>query len=168
MTAILFARDEAANLNTIRSGDWISDERFPAKVADFILTNDLKGNMYNHFNWGGYLIWRLAPARKVFVDGRCLSEEVDWQAYAISLAYAGRDPAVPVWKQLLQRYDVRYIIIPPMFSSGRPMPLANELMKSDDWVLVFSDVNSMLFVRNIVENAEVIRNYSLPKKLLYR
>lgn len=168
LVAIIFARDEATNLNNIQSGDWIQDERFPVKAADFILANGLKGNMYNHFNWGGYLIWRLAPERKVFVDGRCLNEEVDWQAYAISLAYAGREPAAPLWKQLLQRYDVRYIIIPPMFSSGRPLPLANELMKSEDWALVVSDVNSMLFVRNTLENAETIRNHSLPKKILYR
>lgn len=168
LIALVFARDEVANLKNLRSGHWIDEERFPVRAADFIAAHNLTGNMFNHFDWGGYLLWRLAPERKVFVDGRCLNEEVDWQAYAISLAYAGKGRAFPEWKRFLRQYDIRYVVIPPMFSSGRIFPLANELMKSADWTLVLSDFNSLVFVRNGADNAEIIRNYSLPKMILYR
>ncbi|MFZ2197659.1 MAG: hypothetical protein WAV13_08010, partial [Thermodesulfovibrionales bacterium] len=52
------------DLEPIKTGEWVDSRKFPVRAADFILQNDLKGNMYNFFNWGGYLIWRLAPERK--------------------------------------------------------------------------------------------------------
>ncbi|HVS39651.1 MAG TPA: hypothetical protein VMS17_29105, partial [Gemmataceae bacterium] len=33
-------------------------ERFPAGAADFVLKQGFSGPIYNHLNWGGYLIWR--------------------------------------------------------------------------------------------------------------
>ena len=44
-------------------------EKFPARAADYVEDHDLEGPLYNHFDWGGYLIWRL-PHLKVAIDGR--------------------------------------------------------------------------------------------------
>lgn len=35
------------------------EQRFPAKAVDFIIENRLSGPLFNNFDWGGYLIWRL-------------------------------------------------------------------------------------------------------------
>ena len=43
--------------------------RFPAKAADYVAEHDYAGRVYNHFDWGGYLIWRL-PKLQVAIDGR--------------------------------------------------------------------------------------------------
>jgi len=43
--------------------------RFPAKAADYVAEHGYKGRLYNHFDWGGYLIWRL-PELQVSIDGR--------------------------------------------------------------------------------------------------
>ncbi len=45
-------------------------KHFPVAAADFIATAKLSGNPYAHDQYGGYLIYRLAPQIKVFVDGR--------------------------------------------------------------------------------------------------
>lgn len=42
---------------------------FPAPAARFIEQHRLQGPLYNDFNWGGYLIWRL-PELRVAIDGR--------------------------------------------------------------------------------------------------
>ncbi|PIP87416.1 hypothetical protein COW81_00305, partial [Candidatus Campbellbacteria bacterium CG22_combo_CG10-13_8_21_14_all_36_13] len=39
-------------------------------AVNFVLENDIQGNMFNNFDIGGYLIYRLYPDRKVFVDNR--------------------------------------------------------------------------------------------------
>jgi hypothetical protein len=42
---------------------------YPIKAATFVEEQGYSGPLYNHFNWGGYLIWRL-PHLKVSMDGR--------------------------------------------------------------------------------------------------
>jgi hypothetical protein len=44
-------------------------EHYPAAAAAIIEERDYPGPLYNHFNWGGYLIWRL-PHLPVAMDGR--------------------------------------------------------------------------------------------------
>ena len=47
----------------------VVEENFPAKAAAFVEENRLAGSLFNHFDWGGYLIWRL-PQIPVTIDGR--------------------------------------------------------------------------------------------------
>lgn len=54
-----------------------SSKRFGSEIvesgkgaADFVLTNKLKGPVFNNFDIGSYLDYRFYPTEKVFVDGR--------------------------------------------------------------------------------------------------
>jgi hypothetical protein len=42
---------------------------YPIEAASFVEQQGYAGPLYNHFDWGGYLIWRL-PHLKVSMDGR--------------------------------------------------------------------------------------------------
>jgi hypothetical protein len=42
---------------------------FPERASEFVRTQQLSGPLYNDFNWGGYLMWRL-PELRVAIDGR--------------------------------------------------------------------------------------------------
>lgn len=42
---------------------------YPLEAAAFVEKQGYPGPLYNHFNWGGYLIWRL-PQLKASMDGR--------------------------------------------------------------------------------------------------
>jgi hypothetical protein len=56
-----------------------ASERYPVEAVDFVERHQLPGPLYNHFNWGGYLMWRL-PQYPVSMDGRTnvhLPERVD-------------------------------------------------------------------------------------------
>jgi hypothetical protein len=56
-----------------------ASERYPIEAAAFVEKHQLPGPLYNHFNWGGYLMWRL-PNYPVSMDGRTnvhLPERVD-------------------------------------------------------------------------------------------
>ncbi|TAN40609.1 MAG: hypothetical protein EPN25_07055 [Nitrospirae bacterium] len=164
--ALFFGANEIKNVEAVLSGTLIDESNYPAKAADFIIANDLGGNMYNHYDWGGYLIWRLGPQRKVFIDGRALDEEINRVSLAINMAQVR--PGIVEWKSLLDLYHINYIVTTPFWQSGAALPLTNELMKDRDWVLVFSESSTMIFVRDVPANARVISHYSLPKKILYR
>ena len=47
----------------------VVEQRFPVAAVKFINEKNYSGPLYNHFNWGGYLIWTL-PRLLVSMDGR--------------------------------------------------------------------------------------------------
>jgi hypothetical protein len=47
----------------------VVEQRFPVAAVKFINEKNYSGPLYNHFNWGGYLMWSL-PRLLVSMDGR--------------------------------------------------------------------------------------------------
>lgn len=84
--------------------------------------------------WGGYLIYRLYPAVRVFVDGR-----IDFfgaqHGQAVLDALAGKDN----WQDTFQRYGVNAALIP----AG--VPLAAILKQSKRWEPVYGDGTVAIF-----------------------
>ncbi|HIK10948.1 MAG TPA: hypothetical protein IGS52_11875, partial [Oscillatoriaceae cyanobacterium M33_DOE_052] len=64
------------------------------------------GPMFNSYNWGGYLIWALYPDYRVFVDGR-----TDLYDDAFLRDYLKVALVRPGWEAVVERYDVRLIVI---------------------------------------------------------
>ena len=158
MMAIITVRGEfSTNVATAWQGAWVNDQLFPEKAADFIIANHLQGNMFNDYDWGGYLIWRLAPEGKVFSDGRNLNTDTLALDYQIKTAYTSSS-GEQIWKQLLQKYHINYIITASRLQNGTVAPLTNALLSDKDWLPVFIHRRSLsiIFVRNIPENAQII------------
>src|SRR5882672_2743386 len=55
---------------TVAEQPAIEAQEFPAAAVDFILTQRPPQPIYNEYVWGGYLIWRLYPDYRVYIDGR--------------------------------------------------------------------------------------------------
>jgi hypothetical protein len=155
------------DLDNIKTGGWISADKFPVTATEFIIENGLKGNMYNFYNWGGYLIWRLAPERKVFIDGRGL--KLHRRLELSSLIYNASEEmfeGMPQWKAVLQAYNIQYIVIPFTRQRGRISRLEDALLQDRDWIPVFQDYNAIIFVKASPLNYDVIRKYSLSEDYL--
>ena len=43
---------------------------FPEDVTDYMIGNGISGRIFNEYEHGGYLIYRLAPDSRVYIDGR--------------------------------------------------------------------------------------------------
>jgi len=161
MALIAVNKETATNIATARTGTWINNQLFPVEAADFIYDNRLSGNMFNDYNWGGYLIWRLAPERKVFADGRNLNTDTLALTYRIVFAHTTAT-GEKIWKQLLQQYGVNYVVTTSRSPEGVVTPLTNALLADLDWKPVFAHRRSraVIFVRNTPENAGVIARSS--------
>ena len=45
-------------------------ENHPSTLVDYMLENNLQGRIFNDFEIGGYLIYRMHPNSQVYIDGR--------------------------------------------------------------------------------------------------
>lgn len=59
---------------------------YPVRAANFLIENHIEGNMFNSYNKGGYLLWKLYPKYKVFFDTRVLNIETITDGISISNA----------------------------------------------------------------------------------
>jgi hypothetical protein len=135
---------------------------YPADASEFVLSQDIRGNMYNFYDWGGYLIWRLGPGKKVFTDGRIINERVYLLSRDINNAREDNYLGLPVWKAVFEAYHIKYAIVPFSFRSGR-FCLSHTLIQDREWVPVFTSLNYFVFVKNDPENYQVINQWAMPK-----
>ena len=108
----------------------------PYEAADFLARNDLPPELFNSYNWGGFLIWRLYPQYRVFIDGRTrlYGEEVLDE-------YLKAYWASSQWREPLERYDINSIII------ERDSTFATLLTESPNWQQIYADELAVVFVR---------------------
>ena len=123
--------------------------KFPVGAADFMLQNHVRGPLFNTWEDGGYLIWRLWPEQQVFIDGRALSEAAH-RDYMQILYNQGSDVGHVAGPraELLRRYGIQSVVTNTFeYITGAIYPLALALADSPDWQLVFTDSHSVLFVK---------------------
>jgi tetratricopeptide (TPR) repeat protein len=129
---------------------------------------DFPGHLFNVYNWGGYLIWNY-PERKVFIDGRCLDEETFFNYKLISNAIGGRvgkskEDRKPLWKELLDEYEVGVVLTNAVTSTGKLVPLVDQLSFDPEWALVYQDGTALVYIRDTPLNRQRYGLIYLPKK----
>jgi hypothetical protein len=123
----------------------------PEGAADYLRTNHLTGPLFNTYEQGGYLIWRLWPQTRVFIDGRALSDSLykDYREI-LNNDQSSADAVTGPRADLLNHYGVQVVVMNAMdYASGALYPLALALANpaSSEWRLVYDDAQDLIFVR---------------------
>jgi hypothetical protein len=108
-------------------------QSFPAKAIE-ALKGMPQARIFTEDQWGDYLIWRLYPSNRVFVDGRS-----DYYGTAFEEKYADVLNVKYDWERILSGFDVDTILLPP------DTPLAGALKESSRWRLVYDDGVALIF-----------------------
>jgi len=142
----------------LRAAEWL----VPAGAADYLAANYVKGPIFNTYEQGGYLIWRLWPQERVFIDGRALSENV-YQDYRQILFNEGSaaDQIAGPRAELLDRYGIQVVVMNALdYASGALYPLAIALANpaSEEWQLVYDDAQAVVFLRHPAPGTLVLAN----------
>ncbi len=126
---------------------------YPMEAAEFVREHQLPPNMYNTYDWGGYLAWILYPEYQVFWDGRQDSPEMFNYGWRIMSGHPG-------WEGVLDKFGVKTIVSKACtVDSGQHYPLLDQLRESSQWALVFADESSLVFVRrDAVEENWLVQN----------
>jgi hypothetical protein len=113
-----------------------SSKRFPVQAVSFIREHDTGIPIFAPDYWGGYLIYRLYPQNKVFVDDRH-----DLYGDKFLKRYLGVIHVVPGWDKVLQDLQVRLVVLPTESS------LANILKETHQWSIAYEDQTATVFRR---------------------
>jgi hypothetical protein len=133
----------------------------PKGATDFLSQVNIKGNILNEYNFGGYLIWRLYPSKKVFIDSRSLDPGVidEYKIFANAKDSAGQS-----WEAIVNKYNITHVLLPPLWQNGNIIAVVEKLLDSDEWELVYADHLVLIFVHKDHENEGVIEKYRMDKK----
>jgi hypothetical protein len=84
-------------------------EKYPALAVNYINNNSCDGNIFNSYNYGGFLIWQ-SPNKKVYIDGRMPSWQNGKENYFKNyLDFFNNESSRQ--KQISQ-YNIKCIILP--------------------------------------------------------
>lgn len=137
---VLFALVVCANGGRLSSRQLMSahfdPKHFPVGAAEFIARQKIHDGVFNPDNWGGYLIFRLYPEFKVYVDDRhdLYGEKFLKEYLKVMNVQLG-------WKKVLDEQKIQWILIPPKSA------LSNTLKESSEWKVAYDDGTAIVFQR---------------------
>jgi len=106
---------------------------YPA-AALAVLEGDRSARIFTNAEWGGYLIYRLYPEVRVFIDGRS-----DFYGGSFGEKYIGIINVKYDWRKTLGEFGVDTILLPPSAA------LCGALKESSDWRVAYDDGVALVF-----------------------
>jgi len=124
-------------LGTGRLNRPLVEKRAPVGAMDYIAEHHLRGNIFHPQMYGDYLIWRLWPQQRSFIDGRVhLYDESFVQDYILVFHDDN-------WESRLAKYDITYLLLPQDDELSGSM--VEDARSSKNWIPLYEDKISVLF-----------------------
>jgi hypothetical protein len=112
-------------------------EHYPNQASAYIQSHDVKGPLYNTFDWGGYLIWRL-PDMPVSIDGRTNVQGSPHLTRSFETEEGRKN-----WAEDRELMKAKTILL------NRDSALASILRSDSRFRLVYEDKIAVIFLRRI-------------------
>ncbi|MDA8078327.1 MAG: hypothetical protein M0Z79_05250 [Nitrospiraceae bacterium] len=139
-------------------------------VVSFMEQEHLSGNIFNDYNSGGFLIWRLSPDIKVFIDGRGLYRTA-FEIFRATVDEPGTPLQgwnVPFYRKVLNDFNIDLALISGCDRvSGTLIRLAPFLAEDYAWALIYADTHTLLFMRDTPANGSFLLQHAQPKARVY-
>ena len=120
-------------------GNTLWEKSTPVSAMDYIQDHELEGNIYHPQIYGDYLIWRLWPEQRSFVDGRV-------HLFSNSVIRDYRMAFVDThWEERLSQYDIRYLLLSKEEDENRA--IIASARDGGRWNVLYEDATSILFDR---------------------
>ncbi|MBI4430279.1 MAG: hypothetical protein HY587_01025 [Candidatus Omnitrophica bacterium] len=107
----------------------------PIAACDFLEKEGIKGNIFNVYAWGGYLIFRFGDSNKLFIDGR-----TDMYGPGRLEEYHEVYEIPGQWETIFEKYSIEIVL------ENTEQSLCRKLLAHPRWSLVYSDKQASVFV----------------------
>lgn len=109
---------------------------YPKGAMAYVLSQKPKGNVFNHYNFGGVLVFHDI---KTLIDGR--TDQIFLQGFATKTTESAKQGKEIQFAELLKDYKIDWTMLPP--ADARV-----EILKKDpDWLLAYSDADAVIQIR---------------------
>lgn len=125
--------------------------------VDFVKQNKISGPVFNNFDVGSFLIWKLYPEQKVFVDGRPEAYSVDF----FENIYKPMQEDQTAWKKYSESYRINYVFFDPKDATPWAQTFLQSMVQNPNWPLIYFDQDAIIFLKNIQGNREVIDKFKI-------
>jgi len=112
------------------------EKLFPVEAARALSTQLAQSRVFASDQWGDYLLYKLWPSTKVFIDGRS-----DFFGPNLGRDYLAIANVSSSWRKQLDTYAIDLVLVP------RQSELGARLEVDPDWQVVHSDAVSIAFRR---------------------
>lgn len=109
---------------------------YPVGAVEFLRLNGMDGNLATPYNWGEYVLWKLAPRVKVSFDGRYeTAYPPHVSADNFNFMFGNGD-----WRRLLRDYPTEMVLVDKRY------PMTLQMAREPGWTRVYEDGISALYV----------------------
>jgi len=114
-------------------GNIFDHQFFPVEAANWLETHPQPGHMFNEFDWGGYLLFRLWPNQQIFMDGH-----THIYREKLTREYERVTTLSPAWKEVFEKYQIEWVIV------RVNAPLAEALRAEPGWSILYQDDTAII------------------------
>jgi hypothetical protein len=126
----------------IRGSGPVAPFSFPDGSVEYLAAHPIAGDCFNADRYGGYLLWKRYPPRKVFIDTRYAIRPSSFLTdYCAILDH----PAL--FRPVCEKYGITSAILPAAFVT-RYIKLSVALLEDREWRLAYTDGTEALFVKD--------------------
>ena len=122
----------------IRQQPQSETQHFPEDAVSRLETHHPAGPIFNSYDWGGYLAWKLYPSVRVFIDGRA-DVYGDQFLHDFADTYELKDD----WRKSLNRWHIQTVLIP------KDSALATGLRSAPGWIVWFEGEQAVVLTRSV-------------------
>lgn len=108
---------------------------FPVQATEWLKTHPQQGEMFNPFDWGGYLSFKL-PEKRVFIDS-----QGDVYGETFIRKYEQVITLRPGWQEILDEYNVHWALVPANWTLVHALSSAG-------WQEVYRDGTAVVLTRS--------------------
>jgi hypothetical protein len=121
----------------------VEAQHFPVGAVACLQAHPAAGPLFNLYDWGGYLIWKLNPQTPVFIDGRA-----DLYGESLMRQFADTYGLKGDWHEALQTWRIETVLMNP------DSALAVALRNAPGWEVSYSDSQAIVFERSAPQSPQ--------------
>lgn len=121
----------------VRRQPQVETMRFPAGGIAYLQAHPAIGPLFNLYDWGGYVIWKLNPQTPVFIDGRA-----DLYGESLMREFADTYDLKHDWQEALQTWRIQTVLVNP------DCALAVALQDAPGWQVRYADSQAVVLERS--------------------
>jgi hypothetical protein len=132
--------------------------------ADFVKKTNIQGPFFTNYDIGSYFIFAMYTPKnheQVFVDNRPEA----YPANFFNNEYIPMQQGDALWKQEEAKWNFNAIWFYRLDMTPWAQSFLISKINDPEWTAIFVDDYTIIFVKNISTNTEIIKKYALPKSM---